>query len=81
MEATRPRMDAKMRGQTTSAMMTANTITTHEVTRGAFWSSTCFQQKEMVSFAEAVGKFRELSHEGFLFERVPGAGVSCTPGL
>src|SRR5271170_995836 len=86
MEATRPRMDAKMSGQTMSATITASTITTHDVIRGRFWFSTCFQQKEMVSFAEAVGNSESSATRGFLFERWPGArGVLhplvVTPGL
>src|SRR5580700_4091287 len=79
MEATRPRMDAKMSGQTMSAMTTASTMTTHEVTRGRFWPSTCFQQKEMVSFAEAVGNSESSATRGFLLRGVPDARGCTAP--
>src|ERR1700677_3087935 len=79
MEATRPRMDAKMSGQVMSAMITASTITTHDVISGRFWPSTCFQQKEMVSFAEAVGNSESSATRGFLFERVPGVRGCAAP--
>jgi glucose-6-phosphate 1-dehydrogenase len=84
MDATRLKMEAKIRGQTTSAMTTASTMTTHDVMSGRFWPSICFQQKEMVSFAEAVGNSDSSATEGFLYVKCgtdswSGGRVRCTP--